>query len=240
MPLGTPLRRMPIPEDVGDLLADLLGKPTAVSKARAFDFDDEESASVTPVPAPSPEPAETRPPAAFLAPAAIAAASIPETAARVPASSPPPAVDAPVETSANAMAAADAALVDARTSQAVGGDAAYVEPEVVPPEAAQPAVDVVASLGTGVEPVSDSDIASTPPGVSEPAAIDMEPAHAAPGLFDALPGTAPAADSSPAEAAAEATARIALVPDAPEEDEAAGMPGVDHGDDHARGRPNDA
>jgi len=47
MPLGTPLRRMPIPEDVGDLLADLLGKPTAVSKARAFDLDDEESQWLT-------------------------------------------------------------------------------------------------------------------------------------------------------------------------------------------------
>jgi hypothetical protein len=41
MPLGTPLRRMPLPEDVGDLLADLIGKPTAVSKARAFDFTEE-------------------------------------------------------------------------------------------------------------------------------------------------------------------------------------------------------
>jgi hypothetical protein len=90
-----------------------------------------------------------------------------------------------------------------------------------------------------VEPVSDSDIASTPPGVSEPAAIDMEPAHAAPGLFDALPETAQAADNSPAEAAAEATARIARVQEVSEEDEAAGMPGVDGGDDHAL-RPNDA
>lgn len=41
MPLGTPARRMPIPEDVGDLLGDLLGKPTSVSKAPRFDFNDE-------------------------------------------------------------------------------------------------------------------------------------------------------------------------------------------------------
>jgi hypothetical protein len=47
MPLGTPLRRMPIPEDVGDLLADLLGKPAAVSKARSFDFAADESPWLT-------------------------------------------------------------------------------------------------------------------------------------------------------------------------------------------------
>jgi hypothetical protein len=47
MPLGTPTRRMPIPEDVGDLLGDLLGKPTAVSKAKRFDFTEEPDAWFT-------------------------------------------------------------------------------------------------------------------------------------------------------------------------------------------------
>ena len=40
MPLGTPARRMPIPEDVRDFLSDLLGKPVAVSKGQKLSFDD--------------------------------------------------------------------------------------------------------------------------------------------------------------------------------------------------------
>lgn len=36
-----------MPEDVGDLLADLLGKPTAVSKARSFDYADEDDQWLT-------------------------------------------------------------------------------------------------------------------------------------------------------------------------------------------------
>jgi hypothetical protein len=38
MPLGTPARRMPIPEDVRDFLGDLLGKPVSVSKKPPADL----------------------------------------------------------------------------------------------------------------------------------------------------------------------------------------------------------
>jgi hypothetical protein len=38
MPLGTPARRMPIPEDVRDFLGDLLGKPVSVSKKPVTDL----------------------------------------------------------------------------------------------------------------------------------------------------------------------------------------------------------
>ena len=41
MPLGTPGRRLPIPEDVGAFLTDLLGKPVSVSKSKEIDFGDE-------------------------------------------------------------------------------------------------------------------------------------------------------------------------------------------------------
>ena len=47
MPLGTPARRMPIPEDVRDFLGDLLGKPVSVSKRPVKDFDLEEQAYAT-------------------------------------------------------------------------------------------------------------------------------------------------------------------------------------------------
>jgi hypothetical protein len=39
MPLGTPARPMPIPEVVRDYLADLLGKPVAVSRRSPITFD---------------------------------------------------------------------------------------------------------------------------------------------------------------------------------------------------------
>ena len=47
MPLGTPARRMPIPEDVRDFLGDLLGKPVSVTKASQIDFNDEPEQYVT-------------------------------------------------------------------------------------------------------------------------------------------------------------------------------------------------
>ncbi|MGD9701953.1 MAG: hypothetical protein AB7Q42_16040 [Acidimicrobiia bacterium] len=47
MPLGTPKRRMPIPEDVRDFLADLLGKPVSVSKATRIDLEEEPESFVT-------------------------------------------------------------------------------------------------------------------------------------------------------------------------------------------------
>ena len=48
MPLGTPARRMPIPEEVRDFLGDLLGKPVAVTKASSkIDFSDEPDSYVT-------------------------------------------------------------------------------------------------------------------------------------------------------------------------------------------------
>jgi hypothetical protein len=47
MPLGTPTRRMPIPEDVRDFLADLLGKPVSVSKASRIDVATEPERFVT-------------------------------------------------------------------------------------------------------------------------------------------------------------------------------------------------
>jgi len=40
MPLGTPARRMPIPEDVRDFLGDLLGKPVSVSKRPVADLSE--------------------------------------------------------------------------------------------------------------------------------------------------------------------------------------------------------
>lgn len=47
MPLGTPARRMPIPEEVGDFLGDLLGAAVSVSKAPAPDLDDQPDAFVS-------------------------------------------------------------------------------------------------------------------------------------------------------------------------------------------------
>ena len=47
MPLGTPARRMPIPEDVRDFLGDLLGKPVSVTKANKVDFSKEPDKFVT-------------------------------------------------------------------------------------------------------------------------------------------------------------------------------------------------
>lgn len=47
MPLGTPARRMPIPEEVRDFLGDLLGKPVSVSKAAQVDFSVEPEGYVT-------------------------------------------------------------------------------------------------------------------------------------------------------------------------------------------------
>lgn len=48
MPLGTPARRMPIPEEVRDFLGDLLGKPVSVTKAsNKIDFSDEDQSYVT-------------------------------------------------------------------------------------------------------------------------------------------------------------------------------------------------
>jgi len=47
MPLGTPARRMPIPEDVRDFLSDLLGKPVAVSKGAKLPFGDDPTRFVT-------------------------------------------------------------------------------------------------------------------------------------------------------------------------------------------------
>ena len=38
MPLGTPARRMPIPEDVRDFLGDLVGKPVSVTKKPVTDL----------------------------------------------------------------------------------------------------------------------------------------------------------------------------------------------------------
>ena len=47
MPLGTPARRMPIPEDVRDFLADLLGKPVAVSKGQKVSLENDPARFVT-------------------------------------------------------------------------------------------------------------------------------------------------------------------------------------------------
>lgn len=47
MPLGTPARRMPIPEDVRDFLGSLLGKSVSVAKKPVTDFDLEEQKWVT-------------------------------------------------------------------------------------------------------------------------------------------------------------------------------------------------
>lgn len=47
MPLGTPARRMPIPEDVRDFLGDLLGKSVSVSKRSVAPFDLEDKVYVT-------------------------------------------------------------------------------------------------------------------------------------------------------------------------------------------------
>jgi hypothetical protein len=47
MPLGTPARRMPIPEDVRDFLNDLLGKSVSVSKRPVAEFDTESQTYLT-------------------------------------------------------------------------------------------------------------------------------------------------------------------------------------------------
>lgn len=47
MPLGTPARRMPIPEAVRDFLGDLLGKPVSVTKRPVADFDLDEQVWLT-------------------------------------------------------------------------------------------------------------------------------------------------------------------------------------------------
>jgi hypothetical protein len=47
MPLGTPARRMPIPEDVRDFLGSLLGRSVSVAKKPVTDFDLEEQKWVT-------------------------------------------------------------------------------------------------------------------------------------------------------------------------------------------------
>lgn len=47
MPLGTPARRMPIPEDVRDFLGDLLGKPVSVTKASRIELGEEPEQFVT-------------------------------------------------------------------------------------------------------------------------------------------------------------------------------------------------
>jgi hypothetical protein len=41
MPLGTPARRMPIPEEVGDFIGDLLGAAVSVSKSSPPDLTEE-------------------------------------------------------------------------------------------------------------------------------------------------------------------------------------------------------
>jgi hypothetical protein len=46
MPLGTPLRRMPIPEEIGEFLTSLLGAAVSVSKARGVDLSDAPEALV--------------------------------------------------------------------------------------------------------------------------------------------------------------------------------------------------
>jgi hypothetical protein len=47
MSLGTPGRRLPIPEELSDFLTDLLGKPVSVAKAEEVDFADDSVAFVT-------------------------------------------------------------------------------------------------------------------------------------------------------------------------------------------------
>jgi len=47
MPLGTPARRMPIPEDVRDFMGDLLGKSVSVSKRPVKELDLEDKVFVT-------------------------------------------------------------------------------------------------------------------------------------------------------------------------------------------------
>ena len=47
MALGTPGRRLPVPEEVSGLLGDLLGKPVSVTKSAQVDLTDEETHYVT-------------------------------------------------------------------------------------------------------------------------------------------------------------------------------------------------
>jgi len=47
MALGTPGRRLPIPEELTDFLTDLLGQPATVSKSTAIDFFDEDKVFLT-------------------------------------------------------------------------------------------------------------------------------------------------------------------------------------------------
>jgi len=49
MPLATPTRRMPVPEEIREFFGDLLGKGVSVEKRAEFDFNDENLVAVSAV-----------------------------------------------------------------------------------------------------------------------------------------------------------------------------------------------
>jgi ribonuclease E len=204
----------------GDVVAAQRSQPE-------FDFDDEEPMVVKPVsmPATSPDPVafvqpsiESEP----ARPAAIAASSIEEPPSALP------------MTATTADAAPEATIVE---PVAIG---VPVEPE--PQATMQQAV-------AGIEPQAEAPMAAeqpdagddalAEPGIAGTAAIN-EALKTGPGLFDAFPEASPVA-SSPAEAAADATAQIALAQDVPPEgDEAEAAPNANRAHDSTQDRPHDA
>ncbi|MCJ0824725.1 ribonuclease E [Luteimonas sp. 50] len=230
----------------------LSGEVAAARRSQPeFDFEDDEAGAVTPPSAPPPA-ADTKPSAAYLAPAAMAAASIPDAVTPAPRGTTATA-DAPMEPAATPIPAAGAAAPDESVSEAGEVRSVDVQAGVARTEAAQPADDVAASSALAaaapVAPGFDAGVADALPGLARVGAPDTAPAPAAPGLFDALPDAAQAVvGDSPAEAAADARARIALAQDVPAEDavevsvddQDAGIAGTSHVDEHGRERTHDA
>jgi ribonuclease E len=230
----------------------LSGEVAAARRSQPeFDFDDDEAVAVTPPSAPAPA-ADTKPSAAYVAPAAMAAASIPDTVIPAPPGT-TATVDAPMAPTATPVPAAGAAAPDESVSAAGEVRSVDVQAGVARFEAAQPADDVAASStlapAAPVAPGFDTGVADTLPGLARVGSPDTTPAPAAPGLFDALPDTAQAVvGDSPAGAAAEASARIALAQDVSAkgavedsvEDQDAGIAGTSHVDENMRERTHDA
>ena len=155
-----------------------------------------------------------------------------------------------METAASPIPAASAALPDAPVAPAGEISSVDVQPAVARTEAAQPNADTHASSAMApddpVAPAFDSGIATTLPDLAQSDAPDTALAPKVPGLFDALPEVAPpVVADSPAEAAADASARIALAQDEASvddsvEDHEAGLPGTSRDDEQARERTHDA
>jgi ribonuclease E len=193
-----------------------------------FDFDDEEPVVAKPAPASMPVPSTptadfVQPEAASLPPAVVAAASI-EQSASMPAMT--TTVDAVPAEATTVEAAAIGLPVEQAPQAAVQQSVVEIEPQVEIPTAV-------------VEPIAVDTAAPAMHGFLETSGTNGMP-QATPGLFDAMPGIPPLADNSPAEAAADATAQIALARDPSEQDEEEIAPNSNRSGDSMHDRPRDA